>query len=86
MAAIAQNAGHDPSMIVAEAKEKSGNTGFNAATGEWVDLLDAGVLDAAKVTRSAIQSAASVMSLLLASKTVIVELKEKKKVVTGAVR
>ncbi len=86
MAAIAQNAGYDPSMIVAEAKEKSGSIGFNAGTGEWVDLIEAGVLDAAKVTRCAIQSATSVMSLLLASKTVIVELKEKKKVVTGAVR
>jgi chaperonin GroEL len=86
LATIAQNAGFDPSLVVAEAKEKSGSTGFNAATGEWVDLVEAGVLDAAKVTRAALQNAASVTSVLLTSRTVVVELKEKKKAVAGAVR
>jgi chaperonin GroEL len=86
MATIASNAGYDPSMVVAETREKGGNVGLNAATGEWGDLLEAGVIDAAKVTRTALQNAASVTSLLLTSKTVIVELKENKKKVAGAVK
>jgi chaperonin GroEL len=86
MAAIAENAGHDPSLIVAESKTKAGAAGFNAATGEWGDLLSQGVIDAAKVTRTALVNAASVTSMLLTSKTVIVEIKEKKKAIAGAVR
>jgi chaperonin GroEL len=83
---IALNAGHDPSVVVSEVREKGGSTGFDAATGEYVDLFDAGVLDAAKVTRCALQNAASVTALVLTSRTVIVELKEKKKAVAGAVK
>jgi chaperonin GroEL len=86
LAAIAQNAGYDPSLILAEAKERSGNVGFNAATGEWGDLLAAGVMDAAKVTRCALQNAASISTALLTSRTVIVELKEKKRAVASAVK
>jgi len=86
MATIASNAGFDPSMVVAETREKGGNIGLNAGTGEWVDLFEAGVIDAAKVTRTALQNAASVTSLLLTSKTVIAELKENKKKVSGAVK
>ncbi|HZE97489.1 MAG TPA: chaperonin GroEL, partial [Planctomycetota bacterium] len=86
MGAIALNAGFDPSMVIAETREKGGNIGLNAATGEWGDLFEAGVIDAAKVTRSALQNAASVTSLLLTSRTVIVELKDNKKKVVGAVK
>jgi chaperonin GroEL len=86
MATIASNAGFDPSTTVAETREKGGNVGLNAGTGEWGDLFEAGVIDAAKVTRTALQNAASVTSLLLTSRTVIVELKENKKKVSGAVK
>jgi len=86
MATIASNAGFDASMVVAETREKGGNVGLNAGTGEWVDLVEAGVVDAAKVTRSALQNAASVTSLLLTSKAIIVELKDNKKKVAGAVK
>ncbi len=86
MATIVLNAGYDPSEILTEAREKSGSTGFDAVAGEWVDLFKAGVVDAAKVTRCAIQNAASVMSALLTSKTVVVDLKEGKKKVAGATK
>src|SRR4029077_21228660 len=72
MATIASNAGYDASMVIAETREKGGNIGLNAGNGEWVDLVEAGVIDAAKVTRCALQNAASVTSLLLTSKSVIV--------------
>jgi chaperonin GroEL len=83
---IAENAGHDSSWVVAESLEKSGPVGFDAAQGEFRDLFEAGILDAAKVSRCALQNAASVTSLLLTSRTVVVELKEKKKAVSGAVK
>jgi chaperonin GroEL len=86
MATIASNAGYDASTVVAETREKGGNVGLNAGTGEWGDLFEMGVIDAAKVTRTALQNAASVTSLLLTSKAVIVELKENKKKVAGAVK
>jgi chaperonin GroEL len=86
MANIARNAGFDPSIAVAESRERGGNVGLDASTGEYVDLLETGVLDAAKVARCALQNAASVSSLLLTSKTVIVDLKEAKKAVAGAMK
>jgi chaperonin GroEL len=86
MANIAANAGHDPSLVLAETREKGGQMGLNAATGKYVDLMGTGVVDAAKVTRVALQNAASVTALLLTSRTVIVDIKEKKKAVAGAVK
>ena len=86
MGTIASNAGFDASMVIAETRERGGNVGLNAGTGEWGDLFEMGVIDAAKVTRTALQNAASVTSMLLTSKTVIVELKENKKKVSGAVK
>jgi chaperonin GroEL len=83
---IVSNAGHDPSWVLAEVREKGGNVGFDAAAGEFTDLMKAGVLDAAKVTRSALQNAASVTSMLLTSRSVVVDLKTKKKAVAGAVK
>jgi chaperonin GroEL len=83
---IAFNAGLDPGVTVAEAKEAGGPRGFDASTGRVVDMFDAGIVDAAKVSRAALQNAASVASMLLTTRTVIVELKEEKKAVAGAVK
>ena len=65
-------------MIVAEAKRRKGNEGLNIATGEWVDLVKAGVVDPTKVTRSALQNAASISGLLLTTECLITEIPEKK--------
>ncbi|MDH5681758.1 MAG: chaperonin GroEL, partial [Spirochaetota bacterium] len=73
---IATNAGLEGSVIVEQALTKSGNVGLNAATGEWTDLMEAGVIDPAKVTRSALQNAASVSALLLTTETLITDIKE----------
>ena len=70
---LVDNAGLEGALIVAEAKRRKGNEGLNIATGEWVDLVKAGVVDPTKVTRSALQNAASISGLLL-----ITELPEKK--------
>ena len=62
---IADNAGAEGAVVVQQVERESGNVGFNAATGEFEDLLKAGVIDPAKVTRAALQNAASIASLLL---------------------
>ena len=77
---IAANAGNDASIIlnqVLEAKEQ--NVGFDAAKGELVDMLKAGIIDPAKVTRSALQNAASIASLLLTTDALVAEIPEKRK-------
>ncbi len=83
---IAANAGHDPSEVLSEVRSKGGSRGFDAENGRYVDLFQAGIVDPAKVCRTAIQNAASVASVLLTSRTVITELKEKKKAVAGALK
>ena len=75
---LADNAGLEGALIVAEAKRRKGNEGLNIATGEWVDLVKAGVVDPTKVTRSALQNAASISGLLLTTECLITELPEKK--------
>ncbi len=70
---IAINAGLEGSVIVQQAERETGNIGLNAATGEFVDLLKAGVIDPAKVTRSALQNAASIAALFLTTEAVIVD-------------
>jgi chaperonin GroEL len=65
---------------------KKGSVGFDARSGEYVDLFKAGIVDPTKVVRCALQNAASVASMLLTSRAVIVDLKEKKKAVAGAVK
>ncbi len=70
---IAQNAGADGSIVVEKVKESKGAYGFNAATLEYCDLLAAGIVDPAKVVRSAIQNAGSVSALLLTTEALIVE-------------
>ncbi len=76
---IANNAGYEGAVIVEQAERETGNTGFNAATGRFEDLLKAGVIDPAKVTRSALQNAASIAGLLLTTETLVAEKPEKEK-------
>jgi chaperonin GroEL len=76
---IAQNAGAEGSIIVAKVKEsKDKNFGFNASSDEYEDLVKAGVIDPTKVTRTALQNAASIAGLLLTTECVVVEKKEEK--------
>jgi chaperonin GroEL len=81
---IAQNAGAEGSIIVAAVKaSKDKNFGYNAATGVYEDLVKAGVIDPTKVTRTALQNAASIAGLLLTTEAVVVERKEEKSAAAG---
>ena len=73
---IASNGGHEPGVIVDKVRNGEGNFGFNAATGEFVDMLAAGIPDPAKVTRSTVQNAASIAALLLTTEALIAEHKD----------
>ncbi len=73
---IATNAGLEGAVAVNKIREVAENHGLNAATGEYVDLLKAGIIDPAKVTRSAVQNAASIAALLLTTETLVVEKQE----------
>ncbi|HLR29256.1 MAG TPA: chaperonin GroEL [Paenalcaligenes sp.] len=75
---IVSNAGEEPSVIVNQVAEHEGNYGYNAATGEFGDLVAQGVLDPTKVTRTALQNAASIASLLLTTEVAISEIAEEK--------
>ncbi|HEM5804518.1 TPA: chaperonin GroEL [Streptococcus suis] len=68
---IAYNAGYEGSVIIDKLKNSELGNGFNAATGEWVNMMDAGIIDPVKVTRSALQNAASVASLILTTEAVV---------------
>lgn len=70
---IVQNAGGEPSVVINRIKELSGTYGYNAATDEYVDMLDAGIIDPTKVTRSALQNAASVAGLMLTTECMIAD-------------
>jgi chaperonin GroEL len=70
---IASNAGYEGSVIVEKVRTERPGRGFNAATGEWVDMLKAGIVDPLKVTRSALQNAASIAALLLTTEVLVVE-------------
>jgi chaperonin GroEL len=70
---IAANAGDEPSVVVAKVLESKGNVGYNAATGEYGDLVEMGVLDPTKVTRYALQNAASVAALILTTDAMVAE-------------
>jgi len=70
---IAANAGFEGSVVVERLRGEKATTGFNAATGEWVDMIKAGILDPAKVTRSALQNAASIAALVLTTESAVVE-------------
>jgi chaperonin GroEL len=74
---IAQNAGHEGALIVGRVREsKDENFGFNAETGEFEDMIKAGVIDPAKVTRLALQNAASIVSLMLTTEVLIADIKD----------
>jgi chaperonin GroEL len=70
---IAANAGYEGAVTVQQAERESGNVGFNAATGEYEDLLKAGVSDPAKVTRAALQNAASIAALVLTTESLVAD-------------
>jgi chaperonin GroEL len=77
--ALAANAGEEGSVIVDKVKKAKGNEGYNVATGDYEDLVKAGVVDPKKVTRTALQNAASISGLLLTTECLITELPEKDK-------
>jgi chaperonin GroEL len=74
---IAANSGAEGSVVVRDAMGKKGNVGFNAETGEFEDLVKCGVIDPAKVTKNALQNAASIAGLLLTTEAMVYEVKEK---------
>jgi len=76
---LADNAGQEGALIVQEVKKRKGAEGYNVATGVYEDLIKAGVVDPAKVTRSALQNAASISGLLLTTECLVTELPEKDK-------
>ncbi len=76
---IANNAGHEGSIIVEKVRKLPKGQGFNALTDEYVDLIKSGIVDPVKVTRSALENAASIAGMLLSTETLIVEKPEKKK-------
>ncbi|HLT15265.1 MAG TPA: chaperonin GroEL [Acidimicrobiales bacterium] len=73
---IADNAGHEGAVIVTQVERETGSTGFNAATGEFEDLVKAGVIDPAKVTRAALQNAASIASMILTTEVLVTDAPE----------
>ena len=87
---IAGNSGHDGGVIADEVKALESSTGFDANTGEFVDMFKAGIVDPTKVTRSALQNAASISALMLTTEAMITNIKDDEKEssprVEGAVR
>ncbi len=80
---IANNAGFEGSIIVERVKNESGNIGFNAAKGEFEDLIEAGIIDPTKVSRCALQNAASVAGLLLTTEAMVAEVPKKEEKAAG---
>jgi len=76
---IALNAGKDGAVVVEEIKKHDGNFGYNAKSNKYEDLVEVGIIDPTKVTRSALQNAASIASLLLTTEAVVAEIPEEKK-------
>jgi chaperonin GroEL len=70
---IAQNAGYEGAVVVQQIRSEGDGRGFNAATGEWVDMVKSGIIDPAKVTRSALQNAASIAGLVITTESAVVE-------------
>lgn len=82
---IAQNAGYDGDLVVETVKEAKGNTGFNAATGQYVDMVKEGIIDPALVAKTALVNAASVAGLMLTTDVLVTDVKDEEKVQAGAV-
>jgi len=80
---LADNAGQEGALIVQEVRKRGGNEGFNVATGEYEDLVKAGVVDPTKVARSALQNAGSISGLLLTTEALVTELPKKEKPAPG---
>jgi chaperonin GroEL len=76
---IAENAGIEGAVVIGEVERMKGNKGFNAVTGEFEDLVAAGIIDPTKVVRTALQNAASISGLLLTTEAAVTELPEPKK-------
>ncbi|MGO9915923.1 MAG: chaperonin GroEL, partial [Isosphaeraceae bacterium] len=86
---IASNSGHDGAVVAEEVKATEGAVGFDANTGEYVDMFEAGIVDPTKVTRSALQNAASIAALMLTTEALVTNIKEDEKEgarIEGAVR
>jgi chaperonin GroEL len=81
---IATNAGLEGSVVVNNVRSGKAGHGLNAATGEYVDLVKSGVVDPVKVTRSALENAASIASLILTTEVVATDIKEKESAPAGA--
>ena len=81
--ALADNAGVEGSVVVEEVKRRKGNEGYNVSTGQYEDMVKAGVVDPKKVTRTALQNAASIAGLLLTTECLITEIPEKEKKTSG---
>jgi len=80
---IANNAGHEGSVIVEYVKSKSGDVGFNAEKGEYEDLMQVGIIDPTKVSRTALQNAASVSSLLITTEAMVAEIPKEEPAMGG---
>jgi len=81
---IASNAGHEGAVVIAKVKEsKDANFGFNAATEEYGDMISAGILDPAKVSRTALQNASSIAALMLTTEALVSEIPEEEKAAAG---
>ena len=81
---IGENAGFDGSVVVEMVREKGGSHGFNALTGEYTDMFRAGIIDPAKVVRSALQNAASIAGLLLTTDSMVTDLKDDSPSIEGS--
>ena len=87
LTAIAQNTGYNGGVVVAEVLEREDGIGFDANTGEYVNMIQAGIIDPTKVTRTALENAASIASLMLTTETMITELPdEEEPAAEGTVR
>ena len=73
---IAENAGLEGYVVVEKVKEATVGTGLNAASGEYIDLVSAGIIDPVKVTRSALRNAASIAGMVLTTETLVIEKKD----------
>jgi chaperonin GroEL len=82
---IVATAGDEPSVVVNAVLKATGNTGYNAQTGEYGDMVEMGVVDPTKVTRTALLNAASVASLMLTTDVLVTELKDETEPVNGAI-
>ena len=75
---LVDNAGEEPAVVLENVKNSQGNYGYNAATGDFGDMIEMGILDPAKVARAALQAAGSVASLLITTEAMVSELPEDK--------